>query len=366
MNTYRIAIIGFGTVGQGFAEILRDRADDLARQTGTRLVLVGVTDLVRGSVHDPAGLAPGELVDSVAATGSLERVVAPDRGWDALEMIERSTADVIVELSYTDLRTGEPALTHLRAALARDRDVVTTNKGPIALAWPELSRLADAHRREIGIEGTVMSGTPALALGREVLRAAGIRRIEGILNGTTNYVLSRMDAGLSYADALAEAQALGYAEADPTNDVEGIDAAGKLVILANVLLDGRLELADVDRRGIADIGVRDIAAAAEAGRRLKLVARVERDGDGLRASVAPTAIPIGHPLAAVSGATNAISFETDLLGQVTLTGPGAGRTETGYAVLSDLLAILRRRSIADRLPALGAPGAAAVAAGVER
>ena len=342
MQTYRLAIIGFGNVGQGFTQILRDEGAELAKQYGARFQIVAVCDLLKGSVSDPSGIDPAALLDA-AATGKLDRVTAPDRGWNAIETIERSGADIIIELSYTDLKTGEPAITHLRRALELGKHVVTTNKGPIALKYPELKTLAEEHGVEIGAEGTVMSGTPSLRLAQELLAAARIRKLQGIVNGTTNYILTQMEAGATYADALKDAQAKGYAEADPTGDVEGFDAAGKVVIMANLLMGQSLTLADVDRKGITQLTPDDIAQAKAAGERWKLIGRVETIGREIAASVQPTRLPINHPLASVSGATNAITFSTDLLGDVTLVGPGAGRIETGYAIVGDLLAIHRKR-----------------------
>jgi homoserine dehydrogenase len=345
MHTYRLAIIGFGNVGQGFTQILRDEGSELVQQYGARFQIVAVCDLLKGSVHDPKGIDPAALLDAIAATGKLDRLATPDRreAWNALETIERSHADVIIELSYTDLKTGEPAITHLRHALELGKHVVTTNKGPIALKYPELKALAEKNNVEIGAEGTVMSGTPSLRMAQELLAAARIRKIQGIINGTTNYILTQMEAGATYADALKDAQAKGYAEADPTGDVEGFDAAGKVVITANLLMGQSLTLADVDRQGITQLTPTDIAEAKAAGERWKLIGRVETIGDKCNASVKPTRLPINHPLASVSGATNAITFSTDLLGDVTLVGPGAGRIETGYAIVGDLLAIHRKQ-----------------------
>jgi len=341
MHTYRLAMIGFGNVGQGFAQILRDEGADLAQQYGARFQIVAVSDLLKGSVHDPRGLDPAALLEAAAA-GTLDRAAALDRGWKAIETIERSQADIVIELSYTDLNTGEPAITHLRRALELGKHVVTTNKGPIALKYPELKALAEKNGVEIGAEGTVMSGTPSLRMAQELLAAARIRKIQGIVNGTTNYILTQMESGATYAAALQDAQAKGYAEADPTGDVEGFDAAGKVVIMANLLMGQSLTLADVDRQGIAQLTPADIARAKAASERWKMIGRVEINDGQASASVKPTRLPLTHPLASVGGATNAITFSTDLLGDVTLVGPGAGRIETGYALVGDLLAIHRK------------------------
>jgi homoserine dehydrogenase len=245
----------------------------------------------------------------------------------------------LVELSPTDLTTGEPATDHIRTALARGMHTITANKGPIALHLAELRRQAADANLYLGFEGTVMSGTPALRLGWSDLAGCEMLELRGIVNGTTNYILTQMEGGMSYVEALAEAQRLGYAEADPTGDVEGYDAAAKAVILANVVMDARLGLADVERAGITTLTRDTIEAARASGERWKLIARIWRDGETVRASVQPTRLPVSHPLAGVGGATNAITFTTDLLGDVTLIGPGAGGAATGFAILSDILAM---------------------------
>jgi homoserine dehydrogenase len=342
METYRLAVIGFGNVGQGFAQILVDQGEQIERENGLKLLVVAVCDAQKGSLYDPNGLDLAVLLRTAQSGVKLDRIAAPFHGWDALRTISETNADVVVELSFTNLETGEPATTHLRKAFEAGKSAVTTNKGPIALHYPELKALAVQHAVQLGVEGTVMSGTPCLRLASEMLAPAGITRIQGILNGTTNYILTQMETGASYADALADAQQRGYAEADPRGDVEGIDAAGKVVILANLLMGARIEMASVDRKGITGLTLQDIHAAQAAGERWKLIGKIEKVGDKVTASVQPTRLPVSHPLAGVSGATNAITFSTGLLGDVTLIGPGAGRMETGYAVLLDLLAMRGR------------------------
>lgn len=343
MKTYRIALIGFGNVGQGLAQIIAERHKLLADKFGVNLLIVAVSDPIKGSLYHPEGFDPADLLTAIADSGVLEKIPAKQRGWDALKTITDTNADVIAEFSYTDLETGQPATSHIEAALKAGKHVITTNKGPVALHYAHLANLARTNGVTIGCEGTVMSGTPAVHLGLDMLSAAGIQRIQGILNGTTNYILTRMEAGDSYQRALAEAQNLGYAEADPTGDVEGFDAAGKVVILANLLMGTPLKMGDIDRQGISKLTVEDIQQASRANECWKLIGALEKDdiSGQIAASVKPVRLPRAHPLASVSGATNAITFTTDLLGDVTLVGPGAGRLETGYALLVDLLAIHR-------------------------
>ncbi len=345
MRTYRLAIIGFGNVGQGLAQILEERGIDLRNQSGVDVRITAVSDIRLGSVYDPGGLSPTALLAAIKKDGTLQRMVAPMRGWDSIRTIRSTESDVVVELSPTDLETGEPALGHIRAALESGKHVITTNKGPVALHWRALSHLAAEHGVEFGVEGTVMSGTPALRMGAELLAGAGIQKVRGIINGTTNYILTQMQDGMPYAEALAEAQSKGYAEVHPEGDVEGHDAAGKLVILANVLMDAAIGVEDVEREGITRLTKQDISEAEAAGEVWKLIACLERTADGgIHAQVRPERISRSHPLASVRGATNAITFSTKLLGDVTLIGPGAGRLATGYAILCDLLAIDRRKA----------------------
>ncbi len=344
MNIYRLALIGFGNVGQGLTQILVERGDWLSDRFGVGFQIVAVSDLLKGSCYDPAGLSAPDLLAAVRENDSVATVVAPHRDWDSLRTINESNADIAIEISYTDLKSGEPALTHIRAALRAGKHVVTTNKGPTALHFPELLALARKKNVEIGVEGTVMSGTPALRVGMEMLAGANVKRVEGILNGTTNYILTQMESGADYVTALAEAQQKGYAEADPSGDVEGHDAAGKVVILANLLMDLPLTMEDVSCEGITRLTADDVSAAAEAGERWKLIGAVEKTAKSFTASVKPQRIPHSHPLASIGGATNAITYTTELLGDVTLVGPGAGRVETGYALLEDMLAIHRNRS----------------------
>lgn len=340
---HKLAMIGFGTVGQGLAQILLDKKEGL-RNLGFEAQFVAVSTLSKGSLYHPEGLDISQLL-AAAKTGSLAHY--PDspglqRGWDNLKIIRQSNADTVVEVSYTNLTTGQPAIDHCRAAFESGKNVVTANKGPLALAYHDLSALAQAKGVRFGIEGTVMSGTPALRLPLVTLAGNDIREVRGIFNGTTNYILTKMEEGLSYTAALKQAQELGYAEADPTADVEGHDAAGKVVILANVVMNVPLTQSEVSCRGISQLTSADIQQAQAEGKRWKLIGRVKKTGAQVIASVQPEALPLSDPLANVMGATNAITYECDLSGPITLVGAGAGSVQTGFALLIDLINIVRK------------------------
>lgn len=341
---HKLALIGFGTVGQGLAEILRDKEPFLRESLGFEAQIVAVSDLLKGSLYQPAGLDIAKLLEVVQATGRLaDYPDAPglERGWDSFKTIRETNADTIVEVSYTDIKTGQPAIDHCRAAFASGKNVVMSNKGPVALTFQELSALARAAGVRWGFEGTVMSGTPALRMPLTALAGNDIREVRGIFNGTTNYILTKMEEGLSYQAALKQAQELGYAEADPTADVEGYDALGKVVILANVVMNAPLTKEQVACRGISHLTLADIEQAKAAGKRWKLIGRAKKEGNKVIASVGPELVPLADPLAGIMGATNAITYECDLAGPVTLVGAGAGRVETGFSILIDLINIER-------------------------
>lgn len=339
MTHHDLALIGFGGVNRALAEIIHDRGSDLADDLGFTLRVVAITDLRFGSLMQEDGIDLGAVL---AMTGEDSFAGMPGGDVDPRNdhVIRTTTAGIIVEATYTNPIDGEPAISHVRAALESGKSVTTTNKGPVALASAELNRLAEQHGARFEYEGSVMSGTPVLRLAQQTLKGLRISRIQGILNGTSNFVLGQMESGKSLGDAVAEAQALGYAEADPTADIEGSDVQLKVVILANELLGAEITTADVSRVGISGITASDVIAAAAAGEHWKLLGTINRDESGaVTASVQPLSLAADHPLAGISGATNAIAFTTDLLGTVTMSGPGAGRLETAYALLSDIIAI---------------------------
>lgn len=327
-----IILIGFGNVGQGLAQILRDKADDLREKNSFTARIIGVATRSRGTLYHPDGLELNALLNGVENYPDQPSL---ERGWSAEQLVRDSRADVLVEASPTNLQTGQPALNLCYAAFETGKHVVLANKGPVAVAYAELQAKAKAAGKLLRFEATVMGGTPAIQLAMQALAGCEIKSARGILNGTTNYMLTQMDGGMTYADALAQAQALGYAEADPTADVDGWDAASKAIILAAALFGKALKLDDMSVQGISGITPEQIAEARAAGERWKLIAQITSEG----ASVAPQRLPLSHPLASVSGGTNAVTYSTDLLGDVTLVGAGAGGVQTGFGILSDLLHI---------------------------
>lgn len=333
----RILLVGFGTVGQGLAELLLKKEQRLSDDYGLDFSVVGIADKILGSLYNPEGLDLKTALDLAKDKGSLADYLGDAFSGEALDMIKGAEADVMIEATYTDIKTGEPATSHIRTALEKGMHVSTTNKGPLALHYEELAGIARNNNVLFLFEGTVMSGTPVLNLMRESLAGSEIKEIKGILNGTTNYILTRMEEGLSYDDALGKAQELGYAEAVPDADVLGWDALAKVTILAKVVHGAKGAPFDYPCEGITKITPAAITDCLNRGKRYKLIGKVWVEGSDVKASVAPEEIDLSHPLAGVMGATNALTFTTDTLGDVTIVGPGAGRVETGFSLLIDLL-----------------------------
>ena len=349
MDRYDLALIGFGGVNRALAELIDERGPALAAELGFELRVVAITDLRLGSLMQSDGIdlsAVLSLGPGADFAGFAGATAEPRNEY----VIRNTTADIVVEATFTNPVDGEPAISHVRWALESGKHVTTTNKGPVALAGAELRALAADRGVRFEYEGAVLSGTPILRLAERMFAGLRIRGVQGILNGTSNYVLGRMEAGLSLHDAVAEAQGLGYAEADPTADIEGSDVQLKVVILANEVLGADLTTADVERRGLSTVSAAEIAEAQRRGPSLE--AHRRRPSQRRR---------IGHPRAsrpspcrsttrsrASRAPTNAVAFDTDLLGTVTVSGPGAGRIETAYALLSDLIAIHAGRGAAHR------------------
>ena len=341
MQHLRLTLVGFGVVGQGFAELLVEKRAWLSRRYGVELTLAGVANARHGFFYREEGLDVAALLALAKEGRPLTDLRGAQRWQTALEGLQATRADMLVEASPTNLRDAQPALSHIRAALEKRMHVVTANKGPGALAARELFALARENGAQLRMESSVMAGTPVLSTIREGMAGARITAVYGILNGTTNYILSAMASGRDYAEALADAQAKGYAETDPTADVEGYDAVAKTLILAALVFDSPLKVEQVERQGITNITKEEMQAALDAGKRIKLIASLRQHDDQLEASVKPMALPLSDPLARIDGAMNAVTVEADTLSQVTIIGPGAGSIETAQGLLADALACAR-------------------------
>ena len=315
-----IALLGCGVVGSQVARLLREQADDLAVRTGARLELAGIA--VRRLSHPRPGIDQALLTT------------------DAMGLATRPDVDVVIEV----IGGIEPARSLLLSAMQTGKSVVTANKALLAEHGEQIHAASRATGADLYYEASVAGAIPLLRPLRESLAGDTVHRVLGIVNGTTNFILDRMDtSGAGFSESLEEAQALGYAEPDPTADVEGFDAAAKAAILAGLAFHTRVTAAEVHREGITEVTAADIGSAKALGRIVKLLAICERSEDGVSVRVHPAMIPRSHPLAAVGGAYNAVFVEAQSAGQLMFYGAGAGGTPTASAVLGDVVAVARNR-----------------------
>ena len=330
----RLMVVGFGVVGRSSVRALCERREELRRKFGLNPKVVAIID-INGALVDSKGISPDTLLRASERGAKIEDfkdIFNPEAKLS--DLLSDLDCEVMVETTPTNLSTGQPGLDHLKLAMKNGVHVVTTNKGPLALAMPALLELAEHNRVRLKFSGTVGGGTPMLDLAKKCMDGLRIESFMGILNGTTNYILSKMDSeGVSFLAALDEARSKGYAEADPSYDVDALDPAAKLVIMANWVMGKKLSIRDLRITGIRDVRPEEINKARSEGKIIKLIASC-----GERQEVAPMAIPRDHPLN-VSGTLNALTFRTDLAGEITIIGKGAGGQETASAVLRDLIDI---------------------------
>ena len=333
-NSLRVGIAGLGTVGTSLVHLLQDKSDLLADRCGRPLVITGVT---ARSKEKERGL-------------SLDGVTWFD---DPLALATDDNSDVFVELIGGD---GEPAYGAVKAALESGKHVVTANKALLAKHGVELAEIAESKGLLLNYESAVAGGIPIIKVMRESLTANTVTRISGILNGTCNYILTRMeDEGMSFEDCLKDAQDLGFAEADPTFDIEGNDTAHKLAILTSLAFGTAIAPDAIYLEGITRISIEDIEAAKDLGYRIKLLGIATKTASGVESRVHPAMVPLGSAIAEIGGVTNAVSVEADTVGSLMMSGPGAGGDATASAVAGDLCDIAKSRPGHQHGPALGQP-----------
>jgi homoserine dehydrogenase len=350
-----LVLVGFGHVGRRFVRLLSEVEERLDFEWR----VVAIATQRHGSVVDANGIDVDRALALVDQEQSLERLDAEPRqrsGLDVIRQTARLLADegadgrlVLVESTVLDIERGEPALSHVRAALEAQMHVVTVNKGPVAFAYDELESLADTMDRVFFFEGAVMDGIPVFNLVRETMPAVRVDGFRGVINTTANFVLSALEQGHPFDQAVREMQARGIAEADPSLDTDGWDAAAKTAALVNVLMGGSITPHHVTRTGISGVRDVDVRDALSAGRRIRLVASARRQGAALIARVEPELLTATDPLAGLADTANAIYLTTDLLGEIGIVQREGNLTQTAYALLSDVSRIsLRLRDWTER------------------
>ena len=330
----RIILVGYGVVGKSVTTVLASKYVKKVRGYGFSPKIVAISD-IDGAVVNPRGLSAKKL-EELKQTRPISS--DPELGQpevSALDIIESVEAEVVVEVTPVNIDNGEPAISHITKAFKTGKHVVTTNKGPLALAMPALTELADYNNVYLRFSGTVGGGTPMLEFAKRCLAGDKILAIRGILNGTTNYILTEMGQNrVTFEEALTNAQKLGYAETEPSMDIDGFDTACKVVILANWIMNKKITLRDLEITGIRGMSLKALDEADKKNNTIKLIGSIDSD----KAAVKPMEIPKVNPLC-VSGVLNAITFFTEFAGEQTLIGKGAGGLETASAVLRDLLDI---------------------------
>jgi homoserine dehydrogenase len=338
----RIILIGCGVVGQSFARILIRRETELVKNYGFHPRVVAIVDK-GGAAINPKGLDLEKMLSLKGEKGTVATIREYGHlAMSVLDVIESVEAEAMVEATPTNIKDGEPGLSHIKTAFKTGKHVVTTNKGPLALALPALTELADYNKVYLRFSGTVGAGTPVLELAKKCLLGDRIVSIRGILNGTTNYILTEMDEKhITFQQALENAQKLGYAETDPSMDVDGIDAACKLVIMANWIMNKKVTLKDVSVQGIRNVTLQALEEAARRNCTIKLVGSINNN-----LKLKSTEISKHDPLS-VGGVLNAVTFVSEFAGEETIIGRGAGGMETASAILRDLLDI--KQNLATKL-----------------
>ncbi|MEW5868839.1 MAG: homoserine dehydrogenase [Chloroflexota bacterium] len=333
MEHYRLAFLGFGNVGKALARLLMEKRQELAERYQITFSVTGIATGKHGMAIDLEGI---DLLRALAEEdlGALSRIPAPA---NAADFIRRCGADVLFENTPVNYESGQPAVDHLRLALEMGMHALTANKGPVVHAFRELTSLATEKGRKFYFESTVMDGAPIFSLFRGALPAARLVSLRGILNSTTNMILTRMEQGESFDQAVAHCQQIGIAETDPSGDVDGWDAAVKVAALVTVLMDAPLKPVQVERQGIRGIAAGEIERAREDGKRWKLVCTAQRTEAGVQARVAPEMVAPDSPMYGVSGTTSIVQFETDVLGLLSIVEANPGPHTTAYGLLADFI-----------------------------
>jgi homoserine dehydrogenase len=330
----KLILVGFGNLGCGLSLALAEKTKFLRERHGLIPRVVAIVDETGALVNDE-GIPMKRLTALARRGGKVAKFSGAKAGRPTMEIIREVEADVVFELTPTNIETGEPGLSHIKEAMNAEKHVITSNKGPLVVAFKELESLGKNRGVEFRYSASVGGAIPVIGLARKLLAGNEVQEIRGVLNGTTNYILTRMaEEGAPFEMVLREAQELGIAEKDPRLDVDGIDTASKLVILSNSLLGADAKFSDVSCEGIRRVTPEATKLAREAGQTIKLVGIAKRG----QLEVSPKLVPLGHPLA-VGGTLNAVTFKLDLAREISISGFGAGPKETSSSLLGDLIDI---------------------------
>ena len=337
-----ILLVGFGHVGRRFVHLLQELKPYLDAN-GVEIAVVGIATRNRGAVFEHTGLDAVRVAQRVAGGDVVAPASTSPTAHSLIEQLGSLSAEVrvLIETTTLEVQFGEPAISHVRAALSVGAHVITANKGPVAHAYRALADEARAAGRQFLFEGAVMDGIPIFNLVRETMPGVMVRGFRGVINSTTNHILTAIEHGEPFDDALARMQAAGVAEADPSLDVDGWDTAAKVSAMANVWMDARLTPQDVRREGISASDAARVIEAVARGRRVKLVGRATRTATGVEAVVQLEELAVDDPLGSLDGQANALEIDTDVLGRIVITQRDGGLEKTAYALFADLMTVAR-------------------------
>jgi homoserine dehydrogenase len=337
MTHQRIALLGFGNVGQAFVRLLQHKKDLLLKEYGLSFSITGIATGRHGIAINPRGIDIQQSLHIISTGGKIDSLSTHSPMVDVIEFIHDCGADVLLENTPVSYADGQPAVRYLRTALEVGMHAITANKGPVVHAYQELTELAKQHGRKYCFESTVMDGAPIFSLFRESLPVTSLHGFSGILNSTTNLILTRMEKGDSFAASVAYAQSIGLTETDPSGDIDGWDAAVKVAALVTVLMGIPLKPHDVNRSGIRHLTTDDVIQAHQQGKRWKLVCTARREGESVVARVSPELVDTDSPLYSVNGTSSIVTFETDVLPHLSIVEGNPGPETTAYGLLADFI-----------------------------
>jgi homoserine dehydrogenase len=341
MTHYRLAMVGFGNVGQALARLLLRKQEELQSKYDLTFSVTGIYTGRHGAAIDPQGLPLEQAVAAVRAGGMLDSLSAQPAPRSGVDFIRACPADVLFENTPVNHNTGQPAIDHLKAGLEAGMHAVTANKGPVVHGYRQLKETAARSGRKFRFESTVMDGAPIFSLWRETLVGADLAGFQGILNSCTNLILTRMEQGETFDQAVAYAQSIGIAETDPSADVDGWDAAIKVAALVTVLMDIPMTPQQVDRHSMREISPQMLSEARQAGKRWKLVCTARREGDRVTGRVAPEMVSPDSPLYSINGTSSYAQFETDVLPGLGIVESNPSPETTAFGLLADFLNVAR-------------------------
>lgn len=344
MKELKLALMGFGSAGQAFARMLQEKEEEIRKKYDTRVLVVAIATKTRGNLVDAWGIDLEKALKNMENSGRFDKILGTLEHATSQTIADTVNYDVLVEMTPLEFsNSGKIATDHIRSALRRGRHAITANKGPVAWAYKELTELAEANDCRFLYETTVMDGTPIFNMTRNALKLCQVTEVTGILNSATNYILCELAKGRTRDEIVAEGKKRGFIEANPAMDVDGYDAAAKVAVIANVLMEGNLIPTDVERTGIRDITREDVEKATENGKVIKVICRAYRDEDGnVLGTVGPEEVDKDSVYASIEGTSSIITIKTDLMGTLTIIEEAPEVEQTAYGILADLMTIVKR------------------------